>query len=178
MDCNTVPGAGNVCSCGCANGDCRNRKACCTRFRYGQCHQEIPVMGAIMCRVVTCTPPWELDATCTTTMAIDQGTRLHDAPCLHDDEEDDDDMPPAPAICVDSSGRRWVFIRGVDRALWAKVGTDPWFTLGGILTSGPDATAYPDGRVEVVVRGQDGATYVNTLVNGRWTGWGNLGGQS
>ena len=47
LDCNVLPGA-NPCGCGCANGDCNNRKTCCTIFRYGQCHQEIPEVGAIM----------------------------------------------------------------------------------------------------------------------------------
>jgi hypothetical protein len=82
MDCNVVPPA-NPCSCGCANGNCGLRKACCTRFRYGQCHQEIATMGAIMCRVVTCTAPWEFDPTCTRTVLTDNNTRFHDAPCLH-----------------------------------------------------------------------------------------------
>lgn len=81
LDCNVLPGA-NPCSCGCAQGNCNNRKSCCTVFRYGQCHQEIRAMGAIMCRVVTCTPPWQLDPTCTTTPATDQNTLFHDAPCL------------------------------------------------------------------------------------------------
>jgi hypothetical protein len=40
-------------------------------------------MGAIMCRVVTCTPPWQLDSTCTGTPATDQSTLTHDRPCLH-----------------------------------------------------------------------------------------------
>jgi hypothetical protein len=81
MDCNVLPGA-NPCSCGCAQGSCANRKACCTHFRYGQCHQEIPSMGAIMCRVVSCTPPWVLDGTCTTATATDQNTLFHDRSCL------------------------------------------------------------------------------------------------
>jgi hypothetical protein len=81
MDCNVLPGA-NPCSCGCANGSCGNRKACCTHFRYGQCHQEIASLGAIMCRVVSCTPPWVLDGTCTTLAASDQNTLNHDRPCL------------------------------------------------------------------------------------------------
>jgi hypothetical protein len=83
MDCNVVPGS-NPCSCGCAGGSCDNRKSCCTRFRYGQCHQEIPVMGAIMCRVVSCTPPWVLDRSCTGDVATDQSTLFHDRPCLQD----------------------------------------------------------------------------------------------
>lgn len=45
-------------------------------------------MGAIVCRVVTCTPPWILDSTCTGLDAIDENTALHDAPCLHE--------PPPP----------------------------------------------------------------------------------
>jgi len=83
LDCNVVP-PNNPCSCGCANGRCTNRKACCTRFRYGQCHQEITTMGPIMCRVVTCTPPWQLDPSCTTAVLTDNNTRFHDAPCLHE----------------------------------------------------------------------------------------------
>ncbi|MEY2452988.1 MAG: hypothetical protein QOD92_2562 [Acidimicrobiaceae bacterium] len=82
LDCNVAPGA-NPCSCGCALGDCNHRVQCCTHFRYGQCHQELPQLGAIMCRVVTCTPPWQFDATCTTTVATDQATAAHDAVCLH-----------------------------------------------------------------------------------------------
>src|SRR4051812_9250069 len=82
MDCNVAPGA-NPCSCGCALNDCGHRVECCNFFRYGQCHQEIAQVGAIMCRVVTCTPPWIVDGTCTTTSATDQSTAGHDAACLH-----------------------------------------------------------------------------------------------
>jgi hypothetical protein len=82
IDCNVAPGQ-NPCSCGCALQDCDNRVTCCTMFRYGQCHQEYPVVGAIMCRVVTCTPPWYIDATCSTAVATDELTATHDAPCLH-----------------------------------------------------------------------------------------------
>ena len=39
------------CGCGCANGNCNNRKAGCTRFRYGQCNQQVPCVGPIICRV-------------------------------------------------------------------------------------------------------------------------------
>ena len=54
-----------------------------TQFRYGQCHQDLACVGPIVCRVVTCVPPWEFDATCTTTSATANATALHDAPCLH-----------------------------------------------------------------------------------------------
>jgi hypothetical protein len=77
------------CGCGCANGNCNNRRACCNLFRYGQCHQNVACVGPILCRVVTCTPPWLSDATCTTALAVDESTAFHDAPCLHA-------PPPAP----------------------------------------------------------------------------------
>jgi hypothetical protein len=32
---------------------------------------------------VSCIPPWEIDTSCTRTVAVDEGTRFHDAPCLH-----------------------------------------------------------------------------------------------
>lgn len=97
MDCNAGCGgcgcgANGICSgactgtpCGCANGDCNNRKAGCTGFRYGQCNQQIRCLGPIVCRVVTCTEPWRLDGTCTTAARTDNATRYHTRPCLEVD---------------------------------------------------------------------------------------------
>lgn len=94
MDCNAACngcgcGANGVCegscsgtTCGCAKGSCNNRKAGCTRFRYGQCNQQIACVGPIVCRLVTCTPPWTIDATCTTASRTDNATRNHHRPCL------------------------------------------------------------------------------------------------
>jgi len=96
LDCNAQCGScgcggngvcGGECSgtgCGCANGDCNNRKAGCTRFRYGQCNQHIRCVGPIVCRVVTCTPPWSFDPACGTSARTDEATRYHDKPCLDD----------------------------------------------------------------------------------------------
>lgn len=95
MDCNAPCngcgcGGNGICSgacsgtgCGCAFGDCNNRKAGCTMFRYGQCNQHIGCIGPIVCRVVTCVPPWALDASCTTTVRVDNATAGHDRACLH-----------------------------------------------------------------------------------------------
>ncbi|MCU0311904.1 MAG: hypothetical protein MUE36_13285 [Acidimicrobiales bacterium] len=95
MDCNAPCngcgcGGNGVCSgacsgtgCGCANGDCNNRKAGCTNFRYGQCNQGIACLGPIVCRLVTCIAPWEIDGTCTGTVRVDNATANHDRPCLH-----------------------------------------------------------------------------------------------
>ena len=67
--------------CECALGSCNNRHVGCTEFRYGQCHQEIACSGRISCRVVSCTPPWLLDSTCSTVAQTDDSTANHFAPC-------------------------------------------------------------------------------------------------
>ncbi len=97
MDCNAGCGgcgcgSNGICAgscsgtpCGCANGDCNNRKAGCTGFRYGQCNQGIRCLGPIVCRVVTCTEPWRLDGTCTTAARTDNATRYHSRPCVEVD---------------------------------------------------------------------------------------------
>lgn len=69
--------------CRCAGGDCHSRSVDCTRFRYGQCNQDVPCLGPIACRIVTCVPPWDWDHSCTTEVATDNQTALHDRPCLH-----------------------------------------------------------------------------------------------
>jgi hypothetical protein len=95
MDCNAPCGGcgcgGNgICSgacsgtpCGCALGNCNNRKAGCTQFRYGQCNQHIACIGPIICRVITCIPPWAIEPSCTTTLRVDQATANHDRACAH-----------------------------------------------------------------------------------------------
>ena len=96
IDCNQTLDA-PACGCTCAGGSCGLRVTCCTHFRYGQCHQEVPQVGAIVCRVVTCTPPWQIDSTCTGTDARDDNTRFHDAPCLHEPPKP---PPPPPGRLV------------------------------------------------------------------------------
>ena len=76
-------GTCNGTECSCGNHDCNNRKAGCVHFRYGNCNNHVTCIGPIICRVVTCTKPWEVDAGCSTAVRIDNGTRYHDSPCLH-----------------------------------------------------------------------------------------------
>jgi hypothetical protein len=105
LDCHNRCGScgctGGVCSgacsgthCGCANGSCANRKAGCTRFRYGQCNAGIPCLGPIVCRVVTCTPPWQIDAACSSATLTDNNTRWHHRPCLEQPYGPFPDVPP------------------------------------------------------------------------------------
>jgi len=96
MDCNAVcqcttgcddgytfcePGCDGV-TCGCGPGGCNSYMTGCLQFRYGQCNQDVACLGRIVCRVVTCVPPWEVDPSCTTASAVDDGTAEQNAPCL------------------------------------------------------------------------------------------------
>jgi hypothetical protein len=106
------------CSCGCANNDCTLRQACCVRFRYGQCNQHIECVGPIICRVVTCLPPWEWDSSCSKADARDDNTRFHDAACLR------------PSLI---------------RQAYPGVVTGATFALRDALSAGPATEAYDHG---------------------------------
>jgi hypothetical protein len=71
-----------ACQCHCGTNSCDQRRVCCNQFRYGQCHQEVPCVGPVVCRVVSCVPPWVFEPSCTTTAATANATALHTAPCL------------------------------------------------------------------------------------------------
>jgi hypothetical protein len=56
----------------------------CNQFRYGQCSLDVPASntGPVVCRMVSCTPPWQqFGGTCTATSATDNQTATHSAPC-------------------------------------------------------------------------------------------------
>ena len=74
------PGCDGV-NCGCGPDGCDSCVTGCFQFRYGQCNQHIDCIGRIVCRVVACVPPWEIDPTCTTTNAQDNGTAEQNAAC-------------------------------------------------------------------------------------------------
>ena len=68
-------------TCGCGPGGCDAYLTGCFQFRYGQCNQDVPCVGRIVCRVVACVPPWEVDPTCTTANAQDDGTAEQNVAC-------------------------------------------------------------------------------------------------
>ncbi len=80
IDCNAS--CPTSCSCRCTGASCDGRRTCCNQFRYGQCHQEISCYGPVVCRVATCTPPWQYTSACTSSSATDNATVDHGAPCL------------------------------------------------------------------------------------------------
>lgn len=76
-------GSCNGTACGCGNGRCDHRKAGCTSFRYGNCSNNVACIGPIQCRVVTCTEPWRIEPTCSSSaVRTDNNTRNHNRPCL------------------------------------------------------------------------------------------------
>jgi hypothetical protein len=94
IDCNSTCscgcGASGICapgcwSCGCRcnTGSCDTRRVCCNEFRYGQCNTHVGCVGPVVCRVISCAPPWQFE-NCTTASATSNTTALHDAPCLHE----------------------------------------------------------------------------------------------
>lgn len=66
----------------------------------------------------------------------------------------------------------FVFVRGQDNALWYTDATGAWFSLGGNVTSNPDATLL-DNQVAVFVRGQDMQIYyrLHHLPSKTWSDW-------
>ncbi len=50
-----------------------------------------------------------------------------------------------------------------------------WESLGGIITSGPDACSWEDGRLDVFARGTDNALW-HKWYDGKWNNWESLGG--
>ena len=83
--------------CGCGPDGCDSYLTGCFQFRYGQCNQQIDCIGRIVCRVVACVPPWEVDPTCTMTNAEDDGTAEQNVSCWTPAPPA---PPPAPCMSV------------------------------------------------------------------------------
>jgi hypothetical protein len=109
IDCNAQ--CGHRCQCHCSGAACDQRKVCCNQFRYGQCHQEIVCAGPIVCRVVTCSPPWTFDASCSTDLRIDNATAQHSAPCLPPGCPSAPPPPPPPPPDLLTALLRWLGFR-------------------------------------------------------------------
>jgi hypothetical protein len=82
-----------------------------------------------------------------------------------------------------STGRVDVFTVGADDAVWQRTylpatGWGAWTSIGGNVTSPPDAVTWPDGRIDVVARGADRHAWTRTYLpeTGRWSPWTDIGG--
>ena len=140
-DCDSVP------ACGCADGDCGHRRVGCRTFRYGQCNQDVTCVGRLACRVVSCTPAWELDPSCTTTSATDNRTANHTAACL----ESPVDGPAVVAVLRARDDRGYLMVSAE----------------GGVLAFGTavalgDATRQEGDRVVAAVSPRQGGYWLAT----------------
>ncbi len=147
IDCNaTVP---VQCGCHCASYGCDQRVTCCNQFRYGQCNQQIAAYGPVVCRVATCIPPWQYDASCTTASATDNRTVNHGSPCLPDS-----DCAPPPATNIDNVYRIFGGAGGVLGPVVKAEGPTPdgrgryaLYTNGGIWDAVGIGTYAVQGRI-------------------------------
>jgi hypothetical protein len=81
IDCNARPGSHFHCHCN--ETTCDHRRVACNIFRYGQCNTQVEGVTAVVCRQVSCRPPWEVyPEQCGHSSATDNNTAGHTAPCL------------------------------------------------------------------------------------------------
>ncbi len=152
LDCNIVEcgdcgcGPSGVCSggcsgtpCECGRGDCNNRKTACVHFRYGQCSQDTKCLGPILCRKVTCIPPWTTDD-CTAAVATDNNTATHNRPCLNSLPFGGFDPLSSDGETISVSG--WVVDPDSDRSVKVHVYIDDVVTASVTANSSrPDVAA-------------------------------------
>ena len=129
------PNCDTVGACDCARGDCNNRRTGCRNFRYGQCNQAIACVGKLACRVVSCTPAWLLDPTCTTQSATDDETANQHRPCLLNPAQLPIATPPTVAFGARPDGKGYWLV-GFDGSV-RSVGTAPAVGSAAITLSAP-----------------------------------------
>ncbi|MDQ4098673.1 MAG: twin-arginine translocation signal domain-containing protein [Actinomycetota bacterium] len=170
---------------------CDHRRTCVTRFRYGQCNQQLACIGNIVCRTVSCTPPY-LDSSlgCTSDSAEDPSTAEMGAPCLQQASwlgrapiRLDGVLASSPAVAsAPGVGRSAVFVVGTDgNVYWSRqdspgAGWGPWRFRGkpppGVIGS-PAAVARGPNELDVFVRGGDNRLWQQHSPNGgeSWSVW-------
>ncbi|HEX3690393.1 MAG TPA: MauE/DoxX family redox-associated membrane protein [Solirubrobacteraceae bacterium] len=83
IDCNNLPGRPFPGGCRCADDDCSHRRQACNVFRYGQCNTHIKGTTTVVCRVITCEKPSQIESlNCNSTVMIDNAVCGHEAGCL------------------------------------------------------------------------------------------------
>lgn len=187
IDCNQS--CGSPCSCTCPTGTCDNRRSCCNQFRYGQCHQEITCYGPVRCRMVSCRPPWEVDASCTTASSTDNRTSDHNAPCndYSPGWPDVGAMPSSGPVVLNHDGRIEAFGLTALGGTLVNVyqfaigsGWSGWNPIGGTFTTpnGVSVGRNPNGSLQAFVRGSGGqiTTTRQGAIGTGWSAFTGLGG--
>jgi hypothetical protein len=143
-------------NCGCGPDGCGSYMTGCLQFRYGQCNQDVACMGRIVCRVVACIPPWEIDPTCTTALAVDDGTAEQNVACWTT-------APPSPPCLSPATNCQVVGLasttEGYGYALLTSFGK--LFTFGQLPNDGDESAAVLDRpMVGISVRPSGGYWFV------------------
>lgn len=85
------------------------------------------------------------------------------------------ELTSEPAAVVTPDKVAYVFGKGKDDAIWGvrcQAGTcGDWFSLGGVLTSGPIVTLDSNGKLRVSATGTDGRTWFITGDGQNWFQW-------
>jgi hypothetical protein len=158
IDCNATCrcGGGRFCpdncsnspwGCGCARGDCNNRKAGCTQFRYGQCNQQVATVGRIACRVVSCDPAVLLFGNCAPTLAVDNSTEKHNKPCLQAPQQNEEDEMYR-IIRGDQSNALWLTNWLEKRRIGTPAEADAIKRAG--VTNGGETVTWPQAWVDYI----------------------------
>ena len=142
IDCNAF--RNGAWQCRCAEGTCDQRRVACNQFRYGQCSLDVPASntGPVVCRMVSCTPPWQqFGGTCTSSSATDNQTATHSAPCIGQVPIGSLDVVAANGNSIRAIG--WAFdpdqpATDVQVAVYVDGGGIGWFPSG---VSRPDVNA-------------------------------------
>ena len=187
------PNSCQNCTARCNSNDptCDRRRVCMNRFRYGQCNQQIGCSGNVLCRMVTCTPPWQIPSlACSSSPTLtDHATAEHGAPCLQRGswQGGATRIRPEPVVAsspsvaeVRGSTRRDVFVLGPDGdILWSSRPGSTWGAWTSIgkpsvgVVGAPAAVSWSVGRLDVFVRGGDDKLWQKFSTNGgaSWSGW-------
>lgn len=170
---------------------CDHRRTCIARFRYGQCNQQVSCIGNVVCRTVSCTPPYfDPSLGCTTDFAQDPFTAEMSAPCLQQGSwaarvpiRTDGVLASSPGVAeMPGSGRSAVFVVGTDgNVYWThrdspSSGWTAWTSRGAPppgITGAPAAVARGGNQLDLFVRGADDQLWQQHSPDGgsTWTGW-------
>ena len=188
IDCNQLccgPYDGNGFCAGCQPCECavncNTRRVYCNYFRYGQCNEDIAIMGPIGCRVVLCTAPyWPYSLlACAPSNAEDDSTANHTADCAAYTPPPPPPPPPHLVTVLPSTGAAVavgsnpvVATRGSDGALWYSAydgsAWSNWVSLGGAVNS--QVVGVDQGtNASVFLRQTSNAFYATTDTAGTWS---------
>jgi len=80
-----------------------------------------------------------------------------------------------PAVGINTDGSLLLVVRSTDNAIWSNrlsAGAwSGWSTHGGVVTSNPTVTRYGDGRLAIIVRGDNGLMHLRTQQAASGTFW-------